>query len=120
MTRAIQIGLAFKQVPLLHRYVGPCNMYCARYNNAPRLAVAGTMDFIFMLTRNDRTVEDALDLLALIRPLGLRHIGFKDVGVSPNVLERVAKTITKAGAISYMEVVSTTPETCLASAKLGR
>jgi hypothetical protein len=78
------------------------------------------MDFIFMLTRNDRTVEDALELLALIRPLGLRHIGFKDVGVSPDVLEKVATTISKAGAVSYMEVVSTTSETCLASAKLGR
>ena len=73
-----------------------------------------------MLTRNDRTVEDALDLLALIHPLGLRHIGFKDVGVSPGVLEKVAATITEVGAVSYMEVVSTSPETCLASAKLGR
>jgi hypothetical protein len=78
------------------------------------------MDFIFMLTRNDRTVEDALDLLALIRPLGLRHIGFKDVGVSPGVLEKVAARISQSGAMSYMEVVSTTPESCLASAKLGR
>ena len=73
-----------------------------------------------MLTRDDRTVEDALDLLALIRPLGLRHIGFKDVGVSSGVLEEVAATIARAGAISYMEVVSTTPDSCLASAKLGR
>ena len=52
-----------------------------------------------MLTRNDRTVEDALDLLALIHPLGLRHIGFKDVGVSPGVLEKVAATIAEVGAV---------------------
>ena len=57
-----------------------------------------------MLTRNDRTVEDALDLLALIRPLGLPHIGFKDIGVSPRVLEKVAASITEAGAVSYMNL----------------
>ena len=37
------------------------------------------MDFIFMLTRNDATVADALEIVPNIRPLGLRHIGFKDV-----------------------------------------
>ena len=41
------------------------------------------MDFIFMLTRDDRTVLDALDVLDEIRPLELRHIGFKDVGLEP-------------------------------------
>ncbi len=38
------------------------------------------MNFIFMLTRNDATVENALDLVEVARPLGLKHIGFKDVG----------------------------------------
>jgi hypothetical protein len=78
------------------------------------------MDFIFMLTRSDRTVDDALDVFELIRPLGLRHIGFKDVGVAPQVLERLTSGIRAAGATSYMEVVSTTPESCLASARIGR
>ena len=73
-----------------------------------------------MLTRNDRTIEDAPAVLELIRPVGLTHIGFKDVGVSPCVLERLTQAIRAAGAISYMEVVSTTPEACLASARIGR
>jgi hypothetical protein len=30
-----------------------------------------SMDFIFMLTRDDRTVEDSLDLVELIRGVGL-------------------------------------------------
>src|SRR5271165_7168069 len=38
------------------------------------------MDFVFMLTRNDATVENALDLVEIARGLGLRHVGFKDVG----------------------------------------
>ena len=66
------------------------------------------MDFIFMLTRNDRTVEDCLDLVDLIEPLGLKHVGFKDVGVAPDVLRKLAGAISRTGATTYMEVVSTT------------
>jgi hypothetical protein len=75
------------------------------------------MDFIFMLTREDQTVEDALDVLDAIRPLGLRHIGFKDVGTAPAMLHSLNRRIKEQGAISYLEVVSTTPERCLASAR---
>ena len=78
------------------------------------------MDFIFMLTRNDRTIEDCLDLIELIRPVGLKHVGFKDVGVEPAVLKALTKAIHDTGATSYMEVVSTTPEACLNSARIAR
>jgi hypothetical protein len=78
------------------------------------------MDFVFMLTRADRTISDALDVLDDIRPLGLRHIGFKDVGVEPAVLAAVHRRIKELGATSYLEVVSTTAEACLQSARLGR
>jgi hypothetical protein len=77
------------------------------------------MDFIFMLTRQDRTIADCLDLFRLIRPLGLKHVGFKDVGVSPTVLASLNDAIRASGATSYMEVVSTAPETCLASARIA-
>lgn len=78
------------------------------------------MDFIFMLTRDDRTVEDSLDLMKLIQPVGLKHVGFKDIGVPPSVLKSLVKAIDGAGAISYMEVVSTTAEACLESARIAR
>jgi hypothetical protein len=78
------------------------------------------MDFIFMLTREDKTVEDCLELFDLIAPLGLRHVGFKDVGVSFEVLEKLAAKIRASGATSYLEVVSTSKESCLRSAQLGR
>lgn len=78
------------------------------------------MDFIFMLTRNDRTVDDCLELMELIKPVGLKHVGFKDVGVAPEVLKELTDAIHATGAVSYMEVVSTTPEACLASAKVAR
>jgi hypothetical protein len=78
------------------------------------------MDFVFMLTRADQTVPDCLEVLDDIRPLGLTHIGFKDVGVTPEVLAELARRIKAAGATSYMEVVSTSREACLRSARVAR
>ncbi|MDX2089626.1 MAG: HisA/HisF-related TIM barrel protein [Kofleriaceae bacterium] len=78
------------------------------------------MDFVFMLTRADQTVPDGLDVLDDIASVPLGHIGFKDVGVPPDVLVELHRRIKARGAISYMEVVSTTPEACLRSARIAR
>jgi hypothetical protein len=78
------------------------------------------MDFIFMFTRQDQTVEDCLDVFEAIRPVGVKHMGFKDVGVDYPTLERLHRGIKESGATSYMEVVSTTPEAVLNSARVAR
>ncbi len=78
------------------------------------------MDFVFLLTRNDTTVENALDLVDTARELGLRHIGFKDVGAEAPTLRRLTAAIRAAGASPWMEVVSTTREDELRSVELGR
>jgi hypothetical protein len=78
------------------------------------------MDFIFMLTRQDQTVEDCLEVFEELRPLGLKHVGFKDVGVGYPTLERLHRAIKESGATSYMEVVSTTPDAALTSARVAR
>lgn len=75
------------------------------------------MDFIFMLTRHDQTVEDCLEVLESIESVGLTHMGFKDVGVDVTTLKKLNRRIKKGGATSYMEVVSTSPEACLRSAR---
>lgn len=72
-----------------------------------------------MLTRSDATVTDGLDVLDDIRSVGLTHIGFKDVGVPPDVLRELSRRITEMGATSYLEVVSTSTETMLQSAKVA-
>lgn len=72
-----------------------------------------------MLTRSDQTVSDCLEVLDEIAPVGLRHLGFKDVGVEPPVLAELTRRIRAQGATSYMEVVSTSTEACLRSAKVG-
>lgn len=73
-----------------------------------------------MLTRQDRTVPDCLAVLEEIVPLGLRHIGFKDVGVDAQTLHLLNQRIRALGAVSYLEVVATSPDTALHSARIGR
>ncbi len=77
------------------------------------------MNFIFMLTHGDKTVENCLDVLDEVLPLGLEHIGFKDIGVPGEVLYKLNQRIREAGITSYMEVVSETPEACLRSAHVA-
>ena len=78
------------------------------------------MDFVFMLTRNDATVANALELVEIVRPLGLKHIGFKDVGAEASMLRRLTEAIRAGGAEAWMEIVSTTREDELRSIALGR
>ncbi len=75
------------------------------------------MDFIFMFTRNDQTVEDCLDVFELIKPLKIKHLGFKDVGVDIATLKELNRRIKETGATSYLEVVSTSTAEALKSAK---
>ena len=77
------------------------------------------MDFIFMLTRNDETIADCLDVYDAIRPVPLRHIGFKDVGVDFDTLRRLHDRMKDDGRTTYLEVVSADRTTCLRSAEAG-
>lgn len=73
--------------------------------------------FIFMLTRADRTVPDARRHLETALAAGVRHIGFKDIGLPLGELRGLAEAIHAAGATSYLEVVSLDADSELASAR---
>lgn len=73
--------------------------------------------FIFMLTRNDRTVEDAAEQLKTALALGVRHIGFKDIGLAIDQLKALNAAIKAGGATSYLEVVSLDRDSEILSAK---
>ena len=75
--------------------------------------------FIFMLTRQDETLPDALAVARQALAAGVRHIGFKDVGASPATLAALTNELRAAGAISYLEVVSLDEASELASARLA-
>lgn len=74
-------------------------------------------DFIFMLTRNDCTVADATVHVEMALSSGIRHIGFKDIGLPFDELARLARRIQEGGASAYIEVVSLDRESELRSVK---
>ena len=73
-----------------------------------------------MLTRSDETIVDCLETWSAIEHVGVRHAGFKDVGVEIATLHELNRRMQAAGVTTYLEVVSTTTEACLQSARVGR
>ena len=73
--------------------------------------------FIFMLTRDDKTVEEAEQHLKIALAAGVHHIGFKDVGLPFERLKKLNAAINAGGATSYLEVVSLDKESEISSAK---
>jgi len=73
--------------------------------------------FVFMLTRHDRTIADAFERLEEALDAGVRHIGFKDVGLPIGDLIKLADRIRAAGGRVYLEVVSLDEASELASAE---
>lgn len=63
-------------------------------------------EFIFMLTRNDTTVANALEVYDEIRETTLRHVGFKDVGASVETLTELTRRMHADGRTVFLEVVS--------------
>jgi hypothetical protein len=68
------------------------------------------IEFVFMLTHHDRTVDDPLAVYAEIKDCGLRYIGFKDIGATPAELREVCAAAHADGLEVMLEVVSTSKE----------
>jgi hypothetical protein len=68
------------------------------------------INFIFMLTHSDSTIEDALDYVDALSGTGLRYMGFKDVGATPERQRSIAQAAHAAGYETMLEVVSTSRE----------
>lgn len=68
------------------------------------------IEFVFMLTHHDATIPEAAEVLEGLRGTGLRYVGFKDVGASPEALAEVAAAAHEQGMEVMLEVVSTSAE----------
>jgi 4-hydroxythreonine-4-phosphate dehydrogenase len=76
-------------------------------------------EFIFMLTRDDVTVSDALERYAEVRGSELRWVGFKDVGLPYERLRSLADAIHADGRKVALEVVSLDRDSEVRSAEAG-
>ena len=59
-------------------------------------------DFIFMLTQQDKTIADARERLREVLAQGVRHVGFKDIGLPLPQLRELARDIRAGGARVYL------------------
>jgi hypothetical protein len=76
-------------------------------------------EFIFMLTRDDRTVPDARQIYQAVARTGIHHVGCKDLGLPREELAGLLEDIRANGHTSYLEVVSETEEATLQSAQVA-
>jgi CheY-like chemotaxis protein len=74
-------------------------------------------EFIFMLTQADETIPDAVDYVKRLAGSGVRHVGFKDIGLPEEGLQEVVAAIRANGQIPYLEVVDVGGEAELGSAE---
>ncbi len=68
------------------------------------------IEFVFMLTHHDQTVDHPLDVLEQVSACGLRYVGFKDIGAEVPVLTDVCAAAHGHGMQVMLEVVSTSRE----------
>lgn len=73
--------------------------------------------FILMLTRDDRTVPDALEVYEQVRASSPRHVGFKDIGLPLAEMQALVTRIHADGRRVMFEVVSTSEEEELRSVR---
>ena len=77
-------------------------------------------EFIFMLTHHDATVPDALEVYESLRATGLRHVGFKDIGLPPETLAGWPGGCTRTAARSTSRSSASAPRTRSRSITVAR
>ena len=76
-------------------------------------------EFILMLTYNDSTVKEALQIFRECRNVPVTHWGFKDLGLPPEEMKALVREMKEAGKTTYLEVVSLSEEEGLRGAQLA-
>lgn len=77
------------------------------------------VEFIFMLTQQDVTIPNAIEVFKEIRGTGIKFIGFKDVGLPKEELRRLVKMMKKENLKTFIEVVSGSEQENIRSAKVA-
>ena len=74
---------------------------------------------ITMLTYNDETVQDALEVFAQCADLPCDFWGFKDIGLPLEKMKQLVATMKAAGKTTFLEIVSLTEQECLDGARVA-
>ena len=69
-----------------------------------------TPELIVMLTNNDKTVIDAVEVFESCKDLPVQKWGFKDVGLDKEAMIDLNQKMKAAGKTTYLEVVTYTEE----------
>ena len=72
-----------------------------------------------MLTYNDRTVENAIQVFEQCRESAAAYWGFKDVGIDLPTMKELINRIRIAGKFTVFEVLSENEEECLDAARMA-
>ncbi len=76
-------------------------------------------ELIIMLTHNDQTVGNALEVFDECRDLPVACWGFKDIGLPKGQMKQLVSEMKKENKTTFLEVVTYTEEECLSGAKLA-
>ena len=74
---------------------------------------------IVMLTNNDLTTPDALELFEGAKEAPADYWGFKDVGIPYEALEELHTHMKRAGKTTFIEIVKETPEELMESVRFA-
>ena len=72
---------------------------------------------IVMLTYNDRTIENAMEIFEECKDAPVEYWGFKDIGIKLEEMRKLVNEMKKARKITFLEPLRETEEECLDSAK---
>lgn len=74
---------------------------------------------IVMLTYNDRTVTDAIEVFEAAKNSQAEYWGFKEIGLPEDQMKTLVQKMKAAGKTTFLEVVDYTEEGCMEGAKVG-
>jgi len=74
---------------------------------------------IVMLTYNDKTVKNALELFEECKNLSVEHWGFKNIGLPVIKMKKLVRNMKDAKKKTFLEVVSYTEKECIEATKLA-
>ena len=76
-------------------------------------------ELIVMLTHNDKTVADAIEVFEASKDTPAEYWGFKEVGLEQDKMKKLVEMMKQAGKTTFLEVVEYTEDECIAGAKIG-